>query len=71
MQAEKSEFTKSIEKYIKHNGLEIVFTLKNGQRVAVNGKRKLIGNDVVQYYGNEPGIIIPLTDIQSADVYAL
>lgn len=66
-----SDFTKNIEKYIKHSGLEIVFTLKNGQRVALNGRRKLVGDEVIQYYGSEPGIIIPLTEIQSADVYAL
>ena len=71
MKKNNEEFTKNIEKYIKHNGLEIVFTLKNGQRVAVNGKRELVNNEVIQYYGNEPGIIIPLTEIQSADVYAL
>ena len=67
----KNEFVSTIEKYLKHRGLEIVFTLKNGKKVTMNGRRKLVGSDIIQYFGEEEGIILPLTDIQTADVYAL
>ena len=65
------EFKKSIGKYLKHRNLEIVFTLKNGRRVALNGKRKIHGDEIIQYFGDEEGIILHMNDIQSADVYAL
>ncbi|MDH4261627.1 MAG: hypothetical protein OEV78_01130 [Spirochaetia bacterium] len=64
-------FRKSLGKYLKHRNLEIVFTLKNGKRVALNGKRRIIGDEVIQYFGEEKGIIIQVNEIQSADVYAL
>lgn len=65
------DFKKNLNKYMKHTNLEIVFTLKNGRRVIMNGKRKLIGNEIIQYFGNEKGVIIPMNEIQSADIYAL
>ncbi|MES0488783.1 MAG: hypothetical protein ABUK01_02255 [Leptospirales bacterium] len=67
----KNEFVNTIEKYLKHRGLEIVFTLKNGKKITMNGRRKLVGSDIIQYFGEEEGIILPLTDIETADVYAL
>lgn len=71
MQSTSSEFTSNLEKYIKHRGLDIVFTLKNGQRVTMSGKRTIEGNEIIQYYGTEKGVIVQLQDIDSADIYAL
>jgi len=64
-------FTDTIEKYLKHTGLEIVFTLKSGQKITMNGRRKLVGDEIIQYYGEEEGVVLPLNEIRSADVYAL
>jgi hypothetical protein len=64
-------FRKSLGKYLKHRNLEIVFTLKNGKRVALNGKRRIIGDEIIQYFGDEKGIILQVNEIQSADVFAL
>jgi len=68
---QKDEFVNTLEKYLKHSGLEIVFTLKNGKRVIMNGKKQMEGNEIIQYLGKEKGIILDLNDIKSADVYAL
>lgn len=65
------EFRKNLGKYLKHRNLEIVFTLKNGKRVALNGKRRIIGDEIIQYFGEEKGIILQVNEIQSAEVYAL
>ncbi|MDH4200305.1 MAG: hypothetical protein OEV66_08010 [Spirochaetia bacterium] len=65
------EFRKNLGKYLKHKNLEIVFNLKNGRKVTLNGKRKMIGDEIIQYFGEEKGIILNVSDIQSADVFAL
>jgi len=65
------DFRKNLSKYLKHRNLEIVFTLKNGKRVALNGKRRIIGDEIIQYFGEEKGIILQVNEIQSADVFAL
>jgi hypothetical protein len=65
------EFKKNLGKYMKHTNLEIVFTLKNGRRVTFNGKRKIQGDEIIQYFGEEEGVILNMNDIKSADVYAL
>ncbi len=71
MQSTTAEFTANLEKYIKHRGLDIVFTLKNGQRVTMSGHRKIIGQEIVQYFQGEAGISVHMNDVLTADIYAL
>jgi len=67
----KSEFAKNLEKYLKHTNLEIVFHMKDGQKVKLNGRRKMVNDNIVMYYGEEEGLKVPVSEIASADIYAL
>ncbi|MDH5717996.1 MAG: hypothetical protein OEZ22_10200 [Spirochaetia bacterium] len=66
------KFQKILKHYMKHKGLQIEVTLKNGENVTIDGNRKLSGNDIVRTdrWGIET-FRVDITDIKKADIYAI
>lgn len=59
-----------LSKYLKHTGLEIELTLKNGQVITVSRLRKMENNEIVHTLENGEVRRIPLKEIQKAEIYA-
>ena len=66
-----AKFFKTLENYVKHKTLEIELTLKNGQKVIIDEHRELDGYDVVQHFDQGESLRIAISDIRSADIYAV
>lgn len=71
LEKEVNPFVKNLSTYLKHQGLEIELTLKDGQRFIVKSNRKLIDNEIIQYQGQAESFRVHLRDIQQADVYVV
>lgn len=63
-------FVKMIKRYVKHKGLELELTLKNGETILIKRDRELVGQFIVTGATNSPQAKIALSEISRADVYA-
>ncbi|MCS6984933.1 MAG: hypothetical protein NZM25_07410 [Leptospiraceae bacterium] len=67
----KERFKLILSRYVKHSGLEIELTLKNGEIVTISPQRKIEGDEIVQFLSNGEVRRIPLKDIRKAEIYAM
>ncbi|MDH5721295.1 MAG: hypothetical protein OEZ13_11880 [Spirochaetia bacterium] len=65
------KFQKILKHYMKHKGLQIELTLKNGSHVTVGGNRKLEEDSIVHLYRGKEDFRVPLSEIKKADIYAI
>jgi len=65
------QFQKILKHYMKHKGLQIELTLKNGSHVTVGGNRKLEEDSIIHLYRGQVDFKVPLSEIKKADIYAI
>ena len=71
LEAKQEKFKKILGTYVKHAGLEIELTLKDGKKLVISKKRELQGDFLIQTPKGGAQELIPLQEIQRADIYAV
>lgn len=71
IEANQDKFKKILGTYVKHAGLEIELTLKNGNKLLIAKKRALQGDFLIQTSKSGSQEIIPIQEISKADIYAV
>lgn len=67
--ASRNKFRKVLSQYIKHQGLDLEVTLKNGERVTLSKMRVIEGDNVVSTTARGSRSILAIRDIQQLEVY--
>ena len=71
LEASQEKFKKILGTYVKHAGLEIELTLKNGNKLVIAKKRQMQGDFLIQTSKTGSEELIPIQEIQKADIYAV
>lgn len=67
--ASRNKFRKVLSQYIKHQGLDLEVTMKNGERVTLSKMRAIEGDNVVSLTARGGRSILAIRDIQQLEVY--
>lgn len=71
LEKEVNPFVKNLTTYLKHQGLEIELTMKDGQRLVVKSNRQLVDDQIIQFKGSNESFRVNLSDVRQADVYVV
>lgn len=66
----KNNFRKQLKKYISIKGLDIIVYLRDGKTIELNKNRSLVKDDIVLYDKNNKEMRIPISLIESVDLFA-
>jgi hypothetical protein len=67
--ASRNKFKKVLSQYVKHQGLDLEVTLRNGERVTLSKMRAIEGDNVVSLTPRGGRSILAIRDIQHLEVY--
>lgn len=69
IKANQAKFRKILGQYIKHKGLDIELTMKDGNRLVMTKMRRIEGEILVQTNARGETSVIPIQDIRNLEVY--
>ncbi|MCS6971977.1 MAG: hypothetical protein N2Z22_03985 [Turneriella sp.] len=67
--ASRNKFRKILAQYVKHQGLDLEVTLKNGERITLSKMRRLEGDRIVSFNARGARSELPIQEIQQLEVY--
>ncbi|HMV37504.1 MAG TPA: hypothetical protein PKD60_16495 [Turneriella sp.] len=67
--ASRNKFRKVLSQYVKHQGLDLEVTMKNGERVTLSKMRKIEGDQVISTTARGVQSALAIRDIQHLEVF--
>jgi hypothetical protein len=67
--ASRNKFRKVLSQYIKHQGLDLEVTLKNGERITLAKMRRIEGDKVISTTPRGVQSALSINDIQQLEVF--
>lgn len=67
--ASRNKFRKILAQYVKHQGLDLEVTLKNGERITLSKMRSIEGDKVISVTARGAKSELAIHDIKQLEVY--
>jgi hypothetical protein len=67
--ASRNKFKKILSHYVKHQGLDLEVTLRNGQRITLSKMRSIEGDKVISTTARGGRSVLAISDIQHLEVF--